>query len=265
MRSGACQDAAFDATVDGHVHTELCGHAAGRMEDYVRAALARGLRGVVFLEHCEIGVEYSERTWLTEEQFDDYWRLGRELQERYAGKINIFLGVELGYNPDAADDIIAFADSRPWDRVGLSHHYLPTPAGHLNMLSRKQANLDAFSRYGVEKAVSRYFDNLVQAVESVPADVLCHLDAPLRHHPDLRFTKGHDASIRRLLDAMAARGMALEINTSGYDHPRSEPYPSRWIIEAAAERGLAFLPGSDAHHPDQVGRHFDRLSGLIPG
>ena len=36
----------IDITCDGHVHTALCQHAVGAMEDYVRAAIDRGLSGM---------------------------------------------------------------------------------------------------------------------------------------------------------------------------------------------------------------------------
>ena len=39
------------------------------MEQYVQSAIGKGLRHMVFLEHLEEGINYPERTWLTEEDF----------------------------------------------------------------------------------------------------------------------------------------------------------------------------------------------------
>ena len=45
----------IDLRTDGHVHTSLCNHASGTMEEYVKAAIGKGLEAIVFLEHLETG------------------------------------------------------------------------------------------------------------------------------------------------------------------------------------------------------------------
>ena len=77
----------IDITVDGHVHTSLCHHARGEMEDYVLAAISRGLKKIVFLEHLEIGINYFESTWLSDADFDYYHSEGKRLQGKYQGTI----------------------------------------------------------------------------------------------------------------------------------------------------------------------------------
>jgi len=67
----------IDTSIDGHVHTKLCHHARGEMEEYVLAAIGKGLRKLIFLEHLEVGVNYFESTWLTEEDFNYYHDEGK--------------------------------------------------------------------------------------------------------------------------------------------------------------------------------------------
>ena len=40
--------------IDYHVHTMLCNHATGTMEAYVRAAVAKGLQTICFLDHLTL-------------------------------------------------------------------------------------------------------------------------------------------------------------------------------------------------------------------
>ena len=94
--------------------------------------------------------------------------------------------------------------------------------------------------------------------------MLCHLDAALRHYPALRFDDSHRQQIIDLLDAVQERGVALEINTSGFDF-RGTPFPAPWIITLALERGIPLSAGSDAHRPEDVGRYFDRLPAFLTG
>ncbi len=63
-----------------------------------------GLAGIVFLEHLECGIDYFERTWLTDDDFVIFRREADRLKEKYAGRIEVLCGIEVGYNPK---------DSRP--------------------------------------------------------------------------------------------------------------------------------------------------------
>jgi histidinol-phosphatase (PHP family) len=252
----------IDTKVDGHVHTNLCNHARGEMEEYVLYALKQGLRKLIFLEHLEIGISYFESTWLTEDDFDFYHKEGKRLQNKYQNKIEVGLGVEVGYNPRFLEKIQQKLALYTWDRIGISYHFLETDSGHLNMVSRKQVNLDALDQYGVDEVVSRYYNDLREAVEKLPGQVLCHIDAVLRHHPDIRFTPEHYVLIDKLLDAVARKKMALEVNTSGYK-TKEQPYPSLTILQKAVTRNIPLVAGSDAHRPEDVGRYFDRLPDLM--
>ena len=119
----------LDTTVDGHVHTSLCHHAQGQMEEYVLSAIDRGLRKLIFLEHLEVGIEYFECTWLTEEDFAQYHAEGKRLQEKYRSRIEIGLGVEVGYNPRFQEKLLQLLAMHTWDRIGISYHFLETAAG----------------------------------------------------------------------------------------------------------------------------------------
>ena len=252
----------IDTTIDGHVHTKLCHHARGEMEDYVQAAIKRGLEKLIFLEHLEVGINYFESTWLTEDDFIYYHEEGRRLQEKYLGSLEIGLGIEVGYNPSYIEEIKRRLALHSWDRIGISYHFLATDSVHLNLVSSKQINIDALDDLGVNEVVKRYYKNLQEAVEKLPGQVLCHIDAVLRHHPKIEITPEHDRLIDDLLDAVARNNMSLEVNTSGYKI-KDEPFPSLSILEKAIKRNIPLVAGSDAHRPEDVGRYFDRLPGLI--
>jgi histidinol-phosphatase (PHP family) len=252
----------IDTTIDGHVHTKLCHHARGEMEEYVLAAIDRGLRKLIFLEHLEVGINYFESTWLTENDFDFYHKEGKRLQEKYLDTIEIGLGIEVGYNPNFLEEIQRRLALHSWDRIGISYHFMETDSGHLNMVSRRQVNIDALNQLGVDKVINRYYKDLLEAVEKLLGQVLCHIDAVLRHHPTVISTPDHEKLIDDLLDSVARNNMSLEVNTSGY-RIKGEPYPSLSIMKKAIERNIPLVAGSDAHRPEDVGREFDRLPGLL--
>lgn len=254
-----------DLNIDSHVHTSLCGHASGTMEEFVLAAISRGLRTIIFLEHLEAEIIYEERTWLSEADFAYYFEEGRRLREKYADRIAVRLGVEVGHNPQAVDVLRHKLTLHPWDQIGLSYHFFFHGGRHLNMVSRKQGNIDALAAAGPDRVVDAYFSGLIQAMHSFDnITVLCHLDAVMRHYPGLRFNRAHMRQIDRLLDILRRKKVRLEINTSGYAL-RSEPFPARPILRRAIQLGISLTAGSDAHRPEQVGRYFDLLPALLSG
>lgn len=248
----------LDLSGDHHIHTKLCNHASGEMEEYVQAAVAKGLQSMTFLEHLECGLIYEQQIWLTEELFEQYFEEGFRLKKQYAGQIEVRLGVEIGWNALAADELLAELARFPFEHRGLSCHFYFDGSRHLNMLSSRQEHIDALSAVGADKVLDAYFASLLEACAVIPCDKLCHLDAALRHLPGIRLNVRHHGQISQLLELMRSKGIALEVNTSGYA-VRPLPYPAHAIIRQATELGIALIPGSDAHHPQQVGRYFERL------
>ncbi len=250
----------IDRFFDGHIHTRLCHHGTGEMENYVHCALQAGLRKICFLEHMEEGIDYSETTWLTEDDFDYYFKEGERLKNIYGKKIEIQLGVEVGYNPTHCDELLARLTKRQWDRIGISYHFFK-PVGcaqHLNLLSRKKVNIEALEHIGTGRVLHYYFDALLEAVTFLPGTFLCHLDAALRFAPHHTYSQEHFTKIKLLLKKVRERNMELEVNTSGIAL-RGEPFPRYDMITMAQKMGIPLTAGSDAHTPKDVGRFFQSL------
>ncbi len=249
---------------DGHIHTKYCHHATGEMEEYVLSAISLGLKEIVFLEHMEAGVNYFESTWLTESDFDTYFSKGHLLQEKYKDKLKISLGVEVGYSPSHKEELLERLAKRKWDRIGVSYHFMPCAREdeHLNLVSRKEKNIQAIEEIGCKQTLVDYFSTLIEAVQVLPGTVLCHLDAALRFQPGITIDEAYIGQIKTLLGAVKEKGMALEINTSGFPI-RGIPFPAAFILKEAIAQGIPLVPGSDAHKPEDVGRNFDLLPAYL--
>ncbi len=250
----------IDPLSDGHIHTSLCNHAIGKMEDYVQSALNKGLHKIIFLEHMEEGQHYFRTTWLSEKDFDIYFEEGQRLQAKYSGRISIGLGVEVGYNPQFPEQLLKRLAKRKWDRIGISYHYhnFLDNEEHLNLVSKNDSRvqkLDLETSIRIEKC---YYNTLIEAVNYLPGTVLCHLDAVLRHHPQKKSMQMQWEHIDKLLDCIKRKKMALEINTSGMAI-RNEFFPCQEIVFRARARGIPLVAGSHAHRPEDVGNHFNLL------
>ena len=91
-------------------------------------------------------------------------------------------------------------------------------------------------------------------------DFVGHLDLPKK----FGFRPTADLSVEedRALDAIAAAGMAIEINTNGWNLPATEAYPALNLLRKTHNRSIPLLINSDAHHPDRLVEHFDRAREL---
>lgn len=130
------------------------------------------------------------------------------------------------------------------------------------MLSRRPKNIAALEQIGPDKILHGYFSGLIRGVEELEVDALCHLDAVLRYYPGLIIRAEHWEMIEDLLDVLAAKHVALEINTSGFPI-RGEPFPQPRIIQSALRKNVRLIAGSDAHRPEHVAGYFDRLPEIL--
>ncbi len=256
----------IDTSIDHHVHTRLCHHGIGEMEEYVLAAIDCGLSTLQFLEHMEAQVSYFESTWLTDDDFSYYFKESCRLKEKYGHKISIKLGAEVGFNPAAEHILLSRIATFPFDAIGISCHFIKhrTSQYDLNLFSRKEQNKAAIETAGRNEILTAYFSRLIKAVDTLPGTMVCHLDAALRHLPELTLNGCHRQLIDTLLKKIAEKEMMLEVNTSGLAI-RSEPFPAPWIIKKALQYGIKLAASSDAHKPSDVGRYFDQLPSYIDG
>ncbi len=263
MNNAKVEGQQIDLSIDGHIHTRLCNHAKGEMEDYVKAGIAKGLAGMIFLEHLETDILTAERIWLRHEDFEYYFNEGERLKQKYKDSIDITLGIEAGLNPMHMENLETLIKSYPCEHVGLSYHFLFDGKQHLNMVSRRQENINALAEMGINKVLNCYFDNLLLGVKTLSKiDVVCHIDAVLRHYPNLYFHDSHWKQLEKIFDAMVTRNIAMEINTSGFVITGS-PYPKKEVLTLAQQKNIRFIAGSDAHCPEQVGRYFNKIPTFL--
>ena len=256
----------IDPFTDGHVHTVYCHHAVGDMEDYVVAAIGKGLTKIVFLEHMEEGIDSSRVTWLTEDDFELYFAEGLRLKSKYADQLSIGLGVEVGFNPAQIDALLDRLSRRKWDSIGISMHFfkIDDSEAHINLVSKREPRLTSLSLKEAEAIEREYYRYLLQAVELLPGTVLCHIDGVFRHYLLRQKLEQPWELIDTLLEKVADKKIALEVNTSGLAI-RNEIFPCERILRKALSLQISLVAGSDAHRPEDIGNGFENLNDYLEG
>jgi len=254
---------------DCHLHTKFCGHAKGEMENYIQAAITKGLTQVLFLAHLESGVNYHRKNWLNTPEFSLYFKEGCRLQDKYGHLVKIGLGLEVGYNrsPDNHPYLREIINSRPWDAIALSYHYIPAKPFDLNVCCNHPERKEILCQQDHLALAKNYYQALLEGIEVIKPDFLCHLDIigkslPLNMNQESQITLEIWKLVEKILDKIVTRGIMVEINTSGFIH-RQEQYPCNAILQQILKKKVGILLGSDSHAPDQVGRFFSTSQSLI--
>ena len=237
---------------DTHTHTHLCRHAGGVPLDYARAAAERGIPEIACTDHIPFPNDPRPSIRMTREEFDTYLDLVREARD--ARLCTVLLGIEADYQRDLVQGHIQeILDSADFDIVLGSLHTGP-------FWDLAPGDPTATPEF-VEQMNRTYYARLAELARTGLYDVCSHFDIVKRtgiHAPPALLAE----IVPPALDAVAAAGMAIEINTSGHHHGAAEAYPSLQILGLMKERDIPITFGSDAHDPAQIGRYFDRAIAL---
>ncbi len=243
---------------DYHSHHQRCGHAAGEMADYIEAAKALGLAEFGVSDHCPPfffeGDDPTPQTSMAKSELPGYVAEATALKERYAGQIAVKVGIEADFVEgweEAYRDVLA---AHPFDYVLGSVHWV----GGSHIFDRTR-----WEREDAQATYTDYYRLVTLAARSGLFDILSHLTAIEAYGPPLG-----DALARRLypplVEAVAAAGMAVEVNTSGFRKMGGEdPFPNRRMLRLLAGAGVPLTFGSDAHRPDEVGYARGRVEVLL--
>jgi len=93
--------------------------------EYATAALERGLRGIIFTCHCPLPDGISHAVRMAPEQFDRYVEIVAEAREKFAGRLDVRLGLESDYYPG----VEPWLEKTPRPRATASCDRLRAPAG----------------------------------------------------------------------------------------------------------------------------------------
>lgn len=248
--------------IDLHLHTGASHDGLGSVSEFCEAAISKGIRIIAITEHLDLDPglfhanAYNHESTLAELE---------EARDRYRGKLTILTGLEVTYQSDLEDSISCALEDINADFVIGSIHILGRP-GHT--ITEEEGARNYFKdKQTAREAFEPFFEETLEAVKSGFFDVLGHIDVIKRYGgfaaEPLR-AGDYYGVLRRIIEGLIRRDMALEVNSSGLYHHAQEIYPSADILRLYRELGGRRITfGSDAHKPGDVGRGFDHAVRLI--
>jgi len=248
-------------TADYHIHTGMCPHAEGDAREYVERAIGLGMSEMGFAEHLPFLGGWMPRHDLTDDwamgldEIGDYVSRVQTLAREYAGDLRILVGIEADYIEETLDETAAVLESYPFDYVIGSIHIV----GERFAFDHPEMR-DRLPEYGLERIFLESLELAERAAASGLFDVIGHLDHAKKLGPRPRDDAAVTAAASAALRAVAAAGMALELNTAGLRKPVGEAYPAPGLLAEARALGIPLTFGSDAHRPQEVGWAFHQAA-----
>ncbi len=234
--------------IDYHMHTALCGHAVGSLEEYVQHAISIGLTEMGFSDHAPMVHERLQGVTMDYRQLPLYHRLIDEVKAKYADKIIIKYALEADFIPGFEDKTKAIIDAYPYDYIIGSVHYVNGWAVD------DPATIERWKTQDVNQIWHDYFKLLRQSAQTGMFHIIGHSDLPKKfgYRPTVDMTD----EVKATAKVFKETGVAVEINTSGLRKPIKEMYPCPAYLKIYCEAGVPLTFGSDSHTPQDVGKNF---------
>lgn len=218
-----------------HTHTPRCNHAVGAEREYAVEAQKAGLKILGFSDHSPYLYPdgFVSGLRMRPEMLADYARCVRQVQQEFAGTLEVHLGVEMEYFPGIFTETIAMLRDAGVEYLLLGQHFLGDEIGepYTGFATENVSDLDRYCR---------------QAMDGMQTGLFTYLA-----HPDLIRYEGDEKiyreRMRRLCREAKSCGMPLEWNLLGQATNRH--YPALRFWELAAEEGCQCILGRDAHDP----------------
>ncbi len=248
----------YQPVPDYHMHTPRCHHASGTVREFAQAAMALGMKEIGMSDHSPMPNGYMDDWRMDPAELHSYLTEVEKVRDTLARKLCVRIGLEADFRLGSEAGLKRLLKLYDWDFIIGSVHYI----GDWDF--DNPSKLSQWDKVGVEEVYCAYFDLVGKSAVSGMFDII--------GHPDLIKKFGHrppDGSKRVLqaeeamLQAVKKSGCALEISSAGLRKPVGEIYPHPRIVARAAELGIPFAYGSDAHGPDAVGHGMDECLSLL--
>lgn len=256
----------FMIIADTHLHSAYSGDSETPMEEMVQEGIRRRLQKIYFTDHIDYDYPICPDGLLFEFDVDTYLLEIEHLQEKYADKIQIGKGLELGLKKSIFPRLENLLSGREFDYIIGSSHIV---------IDRDPYYPDYWEGISVHTGLMRYFQSILDNIAGFSDfDTYGHIDYIVRYIPDVRAKKAplsdfytyekYADILDAILIALIKADKALEINTAGFKYGIGHPNPHEDVIRRYLELGGKLITiGSDGHQPAHMAYDFAKTRELL--
>ena len=246
-----------------HTHS-LYSDGSSQPEEYIIEAVSKGFHVLGFTEHSPLPFEnpFSFR----KENKEEYTSLMQSLKKKYSSQIAVYSGMEMDYIPGMSENFSKIKAEYKLDYLIGSVH-LVRPENNDELWFTDGPNYETYDlglkelfAGDIRKAVTTYYQQLNEMIETQHFDIIGHFDKIKMHNRD-RFFKEDEpwymALVNETLDLLQDRDIIVEVNTRGIYKQRSETtYPGLDILKQVKKLRIPVMVNSDAHKPHELDGEF---------
>jgi len=258
---------------DWHTHNELCHHAKGTIEDYIKKAIKIKLGAIGISDHFPyefLGnierIPYEDYA-ITLPEIEKYLTTTEILKEKYKEDIIVRIGFEIDYfkNQEPALNTHLTPVKKRLDFILGSIHILNFFNGEGAWGFDDSRFRKDYNYYGADKVYMFYYQSLQKMVNSdkFDFDIIAHFDLPKKFNDIPTNKEVVDNEMMKTLEQIKKRDVTMEINTGGLRKDCKEQYPSVQIIKEMYSLDIPVLLGSDAHKPGDIAWKFDKTIKML--
>lgn len=252
---------------DMHMHTWFSTDSEACPRDMADEAVRKGLKTICFTDHFD----KDDLEWGEEGIFDvdAYFVEMQKLQEEYAEKLNIRIGIELGLRTYLKDYYEELTKKYPFDFVIGSVHNVPYKKdAEGNILYTDPAAEKLFTDRTDKEAYRLMMETTLENVRTSDCfQTLGHLDYVVRYgksrEKEYSYTDYADI-IDEILKLLIEKEKGLEVNSAGlkYGLPFAHPHPD--VLKRYRELGGEIITiGADAHKPEHIAYDFAKAEEIL--
>lgn len=242
---------------DFHTHTNFSTDCEASPTEMMDGAVQRGLEVLCVTDHHDKDYKPGSSAFLFDTE--RYFRVMRELREKYSGRLDIRIGVELGLQPHLGAHYREYVRRYPFDFVIGSVHTIQSMDPYEGVF---------FDGRTDEEAYAEAFSETLEDIRAIPDfDVLGHLDYVVRygkggtqHYSYRRFADIIDEILRYLIQ----NGKGIELNMAGFKYGLGFGHPHPDVLRRYRELGGELITvGSDAHRPEHLAYDFCKAEEIL--
>jgi histidinol-phosphatase (PHP family) len=226
------------------------------------AAFRAGFESFGVSEHSHTNVK-EDLTNLTPESVPVFLAEMRALRAEYAGRMEVFAGVEQDMLGDMTTDGFDYV-------IGAAHFIQKNgeirfvddgPDGQRETVRR----LFGGDFYAFAEA---YFEIVSGVARVTECDIIGHFDLISKNNEggrqfDSENPRYRSAAVSAMAEIMKTRRL-FEVNTGAmYRAERTEPYPQPWLLRELLARGGEVILASDSHRAESIAYKFHEMARLL--
>ncbi|HEY5583962.1 MAG TPA: histidinol-phosphatase HisJ family protein [Ruminiclostridium sp.] len=242
---------------DSHIHSKFSTDSHLEVQAACKKAVEIGLKGLVFTDHVDYDYPDFDDDFLID--FDQYFKFFNKLKNEWENKLNILIGIEMGFQPHLLDKINKILDTYNFDFVINSVHIIDHIDPYTGVFFKGKTQHQAYERYLQEILCSiKSYANF---------DIIGHIgyvarygnfeDKPLRY-------KDYSDILDQILKTTIEMGKGIELNTSGIRTDLHSPIPGYDVFDRYFELGGEIVTiGSDSHSEEHLGHSFKEATDFL--